>query len=231
MIHNFLFMFFLHWIVKIQCNLSVVKMYPCCTEIMCCSQHVCSLDAAFVLFNPIWSMVGLAFSLCCLFLLHGFILLLQTKKKGHTNSTYTNNFFNKESSVFPNLQCASCWFPFIVLPLPCPSPHPPTHPPTSSPAMTKIDDFHASSIPGPEWVYLLSFTVIIFHWVAWERSVLPWSLDASLWPTVGSSSFVCAAFLTSYRAGKCFFLSVYKDYCYSSACFALQTGILLSIIF
>ena len=37
-----------------------------------------------------------------------------------------------------------------------------TPPPTSSPAVTKIDDFHASSITGPEWVYLLSFMVIVF---------------------------------------------------------------------
>lgn len=128
---------------------------------MCCSQHVCSLDAAFVLFNPIWSMVGLAFSLCCLFLLHGFILLLQTRKK--TQIPHLLIFFNKEYSVFPNLQCASCWFPFIVLPLPCPYLPPPPHPtPTSSPAVTKIDNFHASSITEPEWVYLLSFIVIVF---------------------------------------------------------------------
>lgn len=93
MIHNFLVFVFLHWLVKIQCNLSVVKMYPCCTGIMCCSQHVCSLDAAFVLFNPIWSMVGLAFSLCCLFLLHGFILFITNKTRKKTqNYTYTNIF-------------------------------------------------------------------------------------------------------------------------------------------
>lgn len=138
--------------MKIQCNLSVVKMYPCCTEIMCCSQHVCSLDAAFVLFNPIWSMVGLAFSLCCLFLLHGFILLLQTKKKKNTQIPHILIIFSIKNLVF-FLTFSVLLADFHLLSslsLVPPPTHLPTPPPTSSPAMTKIDDFHASSIPGPE---------------------------------------------------------------------------------
>lgn len=176
------------------------KDVPCCTGIMCCSQHVCSLDAAFVLFNPIWSMVGLAFSLCCLFLLHGFIIILQTNKKENTNYTLLI-FFNKEYSVFPNLQCASCWFPFIVFPLPCPylTPLPPPPTTTSSPAVTKIDDFHASSITGPEWFYLLSFMVIV-SLRCLKTQCATYILVLSLWPTAARSFLVCLALVTRCQA-------------------------------
>lgn len=118
---------------------------------------------------------------CCMELYYYY---KQTRKK--TQIPQILIFFNKEYSVFPNLQCASCWFPFIVLPLPCPlsAPppllplplppplSPPTHLPTSSPAVTKIDDFHAYFIAGP-W---MSLSAVIHgdrsHWDAWKRSVL-----------------------------------------------------------
>lgn len=100
---------------------------------------------------------SMLFIFCCMDLYYYY---KQTKK---THITHILIFFNKEYSVFPNLQCASCWFPFIVLPLPC-SYLPPqtTHPSPTSPTVAKIDDFHASSITEPEWVYLLSFMVIVF---------------------------------------------------------------------
>lgn len=101
------------------------------------------------------------------------IITKNTRKK--TQIPHILIFFNKEYSVFPNLQCASCWFPFIVLPLPplsLPAPPPPTPPTSSSPTVTKIDDFHASSITGPEWVYLLSFMVTLENAVCCLQSRL-----------------------------------------------------------
>lgn len=68
---------------------------------------------------------------CCMELYYYY---KQTRKK--TQIPQILIFFNKEYSVFPNLQCASCWFPFIVLPLPCPLSAPPPPSPPSTPVPT-----------------------------------------------------------------------------------------------
>lgn len=136
-------------------------MYPAVLEscaVANTSAHWMPLLFFLTLYGAWWALPSVyVVYFCCMDLYYYY---KQTKK---TQIPHILIFFNKEYSVFPNLQCASCWFPFIVLPLPCPylpSLHPPS-PPTSSPAVTKIDNFHASSITGPEWVYLLSFMVIV----------------------------------------------------------------------
>lgn len=136
-------------------------MYPAVLEscaVANTSAHWMPLLFFLTLYGAWWALPSVyVVYFCCMDLYYYY---KQTKK---TQIPHILIFFNKEYSVFPNLQCASCWFPFIVLPLPCPylpPLHPPS-PPTSSPAVTKIDNFHASSITGPEWVYLLSFMVIV----------------------------------------------------------------------
>lgn len=127
MIHNFLFLFFLHWLVKIQCNLSVVKMYPAVLKscaVANTSAHWMLLLFFLTLYGAWWALPSVyVVYFCCMDLYYYY---KQTRKK---HKFHITNIFNKEYSVFPNLQCASCWFPFIVLPLPCPylPPSTPTH--------------------------------------------------------------------------------------------------------
>lgn len=176
-------------------------------------------------------MVGLAFSLCCLFLLHGFILLLQTTKKENTNSTYTNIFSIKNIVFFLTFSVLLADFHLLsslsLVPT-CP-PSPPLHPhaPTSSPAVTKIDNFHASSITGPEWVYLLSFMVIVFTKTL-ENAVC--YLQIRLEPLTHSSEVIyrlpsCTDDLSSYHWKNhtaCLFWVCFKSYCAFQAYFQVN---------
>lgn len=75
---------------------------------MCCSRCICSLDVAFVLLTLYWAWWAL--------LLVNVVLFVAWTYYYDTNP-HILIFFNKEYSIFPNLQCASCWFPFIVSPL------------------------------------------------------------------------------------------------------------------
>lgn len=119
MIHNFLFMFFLHWLVKIQCNLSVAKMYPAVLKscaVANTSAHWMPLLFFLTLYGAWWALPSVyVVYFCCMDLYYYY---KRTRKKTRIPHIL---IFNKEYSVFPNLQCASCWFPFIVLLLlPCP---------------------------------------------------------------------------------------------------------------
>lgn len=100
---------------------------------------------------------ALPFSLCCLFLLHGFILLLQTNKEKNTNSTYTNIFSIKNIVFFLTFSVLLADFHLLSYLSPVPAPHP--------------------TLPHPHAPNLLSccdkdrqFPRFLHHW-AWFESI------------------------------------------------------------
>lgn len=141
--------------MKIQCNLSVVKMYPAVLKscaVADTSAHWMLLLFFLTLYGAWWALLLVyVVYFCCMDL---YYFYQQTRKR--TQIPQILIFFNKEYSVFLTFSVLLAGFHLLSSPLPRPYlpplPSPPLHPhtPTSSPAVTKIDNFHASSITGSE---------------------------------------------------------------------------------
>lgn len=127
-----------------------------------------------------------------LFIFVAWIYTIFTNKQERTQIPQILIFFNKEYSVFLTFSVLLAGFHLLsslsLVPT-CP-PRLPLHPhtPTSSPAVTKIGNFHTSSITGSEWS--LS-AVLRFHWEVLKIQCAALVLDPNLWPpppTPGRSS-------------------------------------------
>lgn len=102
---------------------------------------------------------ALPFSLCCLFLLHGFILLLQTNKEKNTNSTYTNIFSIKNIVFFLTFSVLLADFHLLSYLSPVPAPHPTLpHPHPHAPNLLSCCDKDRQ------------FPRFLHHW-AWFESI------------------------------------------------------------